>query len=72
MVAKGVAVVLHEIYVRYFPIEVNPHYREARQLGTREVVIAGDMNTELLRGSCVRAMLGGPRGAARVCRGRGT
>ena len=30
MTAKGVAVVLHEIYVRYFPIEVNPHYREVR------------------------------------------
>lgn len=31
--------------------------QQARQLGTREVVIAGDMNTEILPGSCVAAML---------------
>ena len=33
-----------------------------QEFGVRDVLIAGDMNTELLRGSCVRAMLGGPRG----------
>lgn len=27
------------------------------QLGTREVVVAGDMNTEMLAGSCVAALL---------------
>ena len=33
--------------------------QQARQLGTREVLIAGDMNTEILPGSCVAAMLAG-------------
>jgi endonuclease/exonuclease/phosphatase family metal-dependent hydrolase len=31
--------------------------QQARQLGTREVLIAGDMNTEILRGSCVEALI---------------
>ena len=36
---------------------------QARQLGTREVLVAGDMNTEILPGSCVAALLDLP-GAA--------
>ena len=29
MVVKGVAPVLHDLYMRYFPIEVNPHFAQA-------------------------------------------
>ena len=31
----------------------------ARQLGTREVIIAGDLNTEMWSGSCVEAFVSG-------------
>ena len=31
--------------------------QQARQLGTREVLVAGDMNTEILPGSCVAALI---------------
>ena len=31
----------------------------ARQLGTREVIIAGDLNTEMWSGSCVEAFVAG-------------
>ena len=39
--------------------QLTKYLERARQLGTREVILAGDLNTEVLPGSCVEAFVAG-------------
>ena len=42
------------------------HHSWLGKLGTREVIIAGDLNTEMLSGSCVEAFVAAPVSVAKI------